>query len=379
MAPEIDPHDLTPGQIELINEGRKLEGVHLTLFGYFGGPELQGACIGRMQLDEDGELPAAHYESTEARLRALVIAQLLRGALRQSIPIVLAGIFEDIFALRTLEAAGGDVQAYITSAGARIVDGLPPAYRRHYTSDFLQRFVVVAAEVASDFELGWDEPRTFAHQLAAYCFAKKGVRNADTEYGAGLGAVNLDRIMVGLVEDTGVLEATYRTAPDDTDPGVPAWFVPYNPASRVNPYLYPEGMPSTEQVDLLEHQIAHEVPERYPGPSRQKALAARALIDISPYASSRYFLCPVAVEHTVVAALGLDGLPSDSEWEDLLLHPAWHGAAEHPTWRSFDYVATGFDGQLLYVALVAGTDEMDSPVLTIQYLGEVLGEGTDES
>ncbi|MEG9247823.1 hypothetical protein V6S67_06985 [Arthrobacter sp. Soc17.1.1.1] len=372
MPADIDPHDLTPGQIELINEGRKLEGVHLTIFGYFGGPELQGACIGRMQLDEDGQLPASNYDSPEDRLRDLVLAQLLRGALRQSIPIVLAGIFDDVFALRTLEAAGGDTQGYITSAGAQVVDLLPPAYRHHYTSGFLQRFAVVAAEVASDFELGWEEPRTFAHALAAYCFARKGIRNADTEYGANLGAVNLDRTMAGLLEDPTVIEEAYRAVPDDDV--APAWFVPYDPASRVNPYLYPEGMPSTEQVDLLEHQLAHEIPEKYVGPARRRALQEGTLIDISPFASRRYFLCPVAVEHTVVSALGLADLPADSEWEDLLLQTAWYGAAEHPTWKSFDYVATGLEGQHLYVALVAGTDEMESPVLTIQYVGEVIEE-----
>lgn len=374
MAPEIDPHDLTPRQIELINEGRKLEGVHLSLFGYFGGPELQGACIGRMQLDEDGQLPASNYDSPEDRLKELVLAQLLRGALRQSIPIVLDAIFDDIFALRTLEAAGGDAQEYITSAGARVVDLLPPAYRRYYTSDFLQRFAVVAAEVASDFEIGWEGPRTFAHELAAYCFAKKGVRHADIDYGAGLGAVNLDRLIIGLLDETAVLEEAYLPAPEGRELETPVWFVPHDPASRVNPYLYPEGMPSTEQVDLLEHQLSHEVLERHAGPARQKALAEGVLVDVSPYASRQYFLCPVAVEHSVVAALGLDGLPPESEWEDLLLHPAWHGAAEHPTWKSFDYVAAGFEGQQLYVALVAGTDEMDSPVLTIQYLGEVIDE-----
>lgn len=372
MPADIDPHDLTPGQIELINEGRKLEGVHLTIFGYFGGPELQGACIGRMQLDEDGQLPASNYDSPEDRLRDLVLAQLLRGALRQSIPIVLAGIFDDVFALRTLEAAGGDTQGYITSAGAQVVDLLPPAYRHHYTSGFLQRFAVVAAEVASDFELGWEDPRTFAHALAAYCFARKGIRNADTEYGANLGAVNLDRTMAGLLEDPTVIEEAYRAVPDDDV--APAWFVPYDPASRVNPYLYPEGMPSTEQVDLLEHQLAHEIPEKYVGPARRRALQEGTLIDISPFASRRYFLCPVAVEHTVVSALGLADLPADSEWEDLLLQTAWYGAAEHPTWKSFDYVATGLEGQHLYVALVAGTDEMESPVLTIQYVGEVIEE-----
>ncbi len=374
MAPDIDPHSLTPGQIELINEGRKLEGVHLTLFGYFGGPELQGACIGRMQLDEDGRLPASNYDSPEDRLKELVLAQLLRGALRQSIPIVLEGLFDDVFALRTLETAGGDAQEYITSAGARVVDLLPPAYRGHYTSGFLQRFAVVAAEVASDLELGWEEPRTFAHALAAYCFAKKGIRNADAEYGADLGAVNLDRMMVGLLEETTALEEAYRPMAGDGDDAARAWFVPYDPASRVNPYLYPEGMPSTEQVDLLEHQLTREIPEKYAGPARRRALQEGTLIDISPFASRRYFLCPVAVEHTVVAALGLAGLPADSEWEDLLLQTAWYGAAEYPTWTSFDYVATGFEGQHLYVALVAGTDEMDSPVLTIQYIGEVVEE-----
>ncbi|MDQ0734432.1 hypothetical protein [Arthrobacter agilis] len=374
MAPEIDPHGLTPRQIELINEGRKLEGVHLTLFGYFGGPELQGACIGRMQLDEDGRLPASNYDSPEDRLKDLVLAQLLRGALRQSIPLVLAGIFEDIFALRTLEADGGDTQSFIRSAGARVVDMLPPRYRQYYTSDFLQRFAVVASEVASDFELGWEEPRTFAHELAAYCFAKKGIRNADTDYGAGLGAVNLDRMMVGLLGETVALEGAYLSAADGQEPDRPDWFVPYDPASRVNPYLYPEGMPSTEQVDLLEHQLAHEIPEKYPGPARRRALDEGALIDISPFASRRYFLCPVAVEHAVVAGLGLDDLPEDSDWEDLLLHIAWYGAAEHPTWKSFDYIASGDEGRHLHVALVAGIDEMDSPVLTIQYVGEVVEE-----
>lgn len=180
------------------------------------------------------------------------------------------------------------------------------AYRHHYTSGFLQRFAVVAAEVASDFELGWEEPRTFAHALAAYCFARKGIRNADTEYGANLGAVNLDRTMAGLLEDPTVIEEAYRAVPDDDV--APAWFVPYDPASRVNPYLYPEGMPSTEQVDLLEHQLAHEIPEKYVGPARRRALQEGTLIDISPFASRRYFLCPVAVEHTVVSALGLADL-----------------------------------------------------------------------
>ncbi|MHA7180412.1 hypothetical protein ACX80J_09870 [Arthrobacter sp. MDB2-24] len=376
MPPTIDPQDLTPKQIELINEGRKLEGIDLTMFGYFGGPELQGACIGRMQLDEDGQLPASNYDSPEDRLEALVIAQLLRGALRQAIPIVLDGLFDDVFAMRTIEAAGGDLQEYISSAGAKVVDMLPPAYRHHYTAAFLQRFAVVAAEVASEFELGWHSARTFAHELAVYCIAKKGVRNADTEYGANLGAVNLDRATVGLLEDRTVLEQAYHPVPDGEEPEAPAWFVPYDPASRVNAYLYPQGMPTTEQVDLLEHQVTSEVPEKYPGTARQRALRTGDLVDISPYASRQYFLCPVAVEKEVLEVLGFTDLPDEAEWEDLLLHIAWHGAAEHPTWKSYDYIAPGFDGEHAYVALVAGTDEMHSPVLTIQYLGEV-GDETD--
>ena len=370
MAESIDPQNLTPRQIELINEGRKLEGIDLTLFGYFGGPELQGACIGRMQLDEDGRLPAYNYDSPEDRLRALVSAQLLRGALRQAIPLVLDGVFDDVFAIRTLEAAKGDVQEFITSAGAQVVDLLPPAYRRFYTAGFLQRFAVVVAEVSSEFESGWHSARTFAHEVAAYCIAKKGVRHAHTEYGANLGAIDLDRATVGLLGDSSVLEEAYRPAPDREQPDPQGWFVPYDPACRVNAFLYPEGMPTTEQVDLLEHQLTSEVPEKYPGPARRQALSSGHLQDISPYASRHYFLCPVAVEKAVVDALGFSELPAEAEWEDLLLQIAWYGAAEHPTWKSYNYVAPGFDGEHVYVALVAGTDERESPVLTIQYLGE---------
>ena len=40
-------------------------------------------------------------------------------------------------------------------------------------------------------------------------------------------------------------------------------------------------------------------------------------------------------------------------------------------------MASGFEDEHLYVALVAGTDEMDSPVLTIQYIGEITEEFTE--
>ena len=370
---EIDPQDLTPEQIELINEGRKLEGIDITLFDYFGGPELQGECIGRMQLDEDGQLPASNYDSPESRLRALVIAQSLRGALRRSVPIVLDGIFEDIFALRTLELARGDIDGYITSAAARVVDTLPPAYREHYTSGFLQRFAVVLAEVASDFETGWDGARTFAHELAVYCFARKGIRHVDAECGTRLGAVGTDLIMTGLLEDGTTLQEVYHHTPGTGDEP-PSWFGPYDPASRVNPYLHPEGQLSTEQLDLLEHQVTREVSESYPGAARRRALESGELVDISPHASRHYFLCPVAVERTVLDALGFNDLPVEAEWEDVLLHIVWHGAAEHPAWKSYSYIAPGFDGEKAYIAAVAGTDEMDSPVLTIQYLGEVVDD-----
>lgn len=374
MAPSIDPQNLTPQQIDLINEGRKLEGIDLTLFGYFGGPELQGDCIGRMQLDEDGQLPASNYDSPEVRLEALVLAQLLRGAFRQSIPIILDGVFEDIFAVRTIEAAGGDVQAFIASAEASVVQMLPPPDRHHYSALLLQRFAVVLAEVAADFEMGWDGACTFAHELAVYCFAKRGIRHADAEYGTRLGAVNLDRLTIGLLEDRTVLEEAYLPPSAGGKPKVPAWFVPYDPTCRVNPYLDPNGQASTEQVDLLEHQVLHEVSEKYPGAGRQKALADGTLVDISSYASRHYFLCPVAVERTALDVLGFNDLPAEAEWEDLLLHVAWHGAAEHPAWKTYDYIASGFEGEKAYIALVAFTDEMDSPLLTIQYVGEVTDE-----
>jgi hypothetical protein len=393
VALEFDPQDLGPQLIDLINEGRKLEGIDITVFGYFGGPELQGECIGRMQLDEEGRLPASNYDSPEERLQALVFAQSLRGALRQSIPIVLDGIFEDIFAIRTLEAAGGDTSrdtgGYITSAAARVVDTLPSAYRELYTSEFLQRFAVVLAEVAADFEMGWDRPRTFAHELAAYCFARKGVRYADSECGTRIGAVGIDRIMVGLLEDATVLQEAYHHTPGaGAGAGVAdvlSWFEPYDAASRVNPYLHPEGQPSTEQLDLLEHQITREVTEKYPGTARQKALQSGELVDISPHASRYYFLCPVAVEQTVLEALGFNDLPAnpeadaetEAEWQDVLLHIVWHGAAEHPTWKSYSYIAPGFDGEKAYIAAVAGTDELNSPVLTIQYLGDVVDDVED--
>ncbi|KNC19504.1 hypothetical protein AC792_05890 [Arthrobacter sp. RIT-PI-e] len=377
MAFEIDPQDLTPEHIEVINEGRKLEGIDLTLFGYFGGPELQGACIGRMQLDEEGRLPASNYDSPEERLRDLVLVQSLRGALRRSIPIVLAGIFEDIFAIRTLEATGGDIGSHIASASAQVVDMLPAAYRDHYTSAFVQRFAVVLAEVAADFEMGWDVARTFAHELAVYCFARKGVRHVDAECGTRLGAVGIDRIMTGFLEDASVLQEVYHQGSDDTG-GPPSWFDPYDAASRVNPYLHPQGQPTTEQLDLLEHQLTREVPERYPGTARQGALRSGELIDISPYASRHYFLCPVAVEQTVLTALGFNDLPQDAQWQDVLLHILWHGAAEHPAWKSYNYIAPGFDGEKAYIVAVAGTDEMDAPVLTIQYLGEVVDDDEDD-
>ena len=377
MTSGADPQNLTPQQIDLINEGRRLEGIDITLFDYFGGPELQGECIGRMQLDEEGQLPASNYDSPESRLQALVLAQTLRGALRRSIPIVLDGIFEDIFALRTLESAGGDTGSHITSAAARVVDTLPSAYRVHYTSEFLQRFAVVLAEVAADFEMGWDGARTFAHELAVYCFARKGIRHVDAECGTRLGAVEIDRIMTGLLEDASVLQDVYHHMPDEGG-GMPSWFDPYDAASRVNPYLHPEGQLSTEQLDLLEHQVTREVPEKYPGAARGRALRSGELVDISPYASRHYFLCPVAVEQLVLDALGFDDLPAEDEWEDVLLHIVWHGAAEHPAWKSYSYIAPGFDGEKAYIAAVAGTDELDSPVLTIQYLGEVVDDDAED-
>ena len=377
MTSGADPQNLTPQQIDLINEGRRLEGIDITLFDYFGGPELQGECIGRMQLDEEGQLPASNYDSPESRLQALVLAQTLRGALRRSIPIVLDGIFEDIFALRTLESAGGDTGSHITSAAARVVDTLPSAYRVHYTSGFLQRFAVVLAEVAADFEMGWDGARTFAHELAVYCFARKGIRHVDAECGTRLGAVEIDRIMTGLLEDASVLQDVYHHTPDEGG-GMPSWFDPYDAASRVNPYLHPEGQLSTEQLDLLEHQVTREVPEKYPGAARGRALRSGELVDISPYASRHYFLCPVAVEQLVLDALGFDDLPAEDEWEDVLLHIVWHGAAEHPAWKSYSYIAPGFDGEKAYIAAVAGTDELDSPVLTIQYLGEVVDDDAED-
>lgn len=378
MALEIDPQNLSPKHIELINEGRKLQGIELTVFGYFGGPELQGECIGRMQLDEEGQLPASNYDSPEERLRDLVFAQTLRGALRQSIPIVLEGIFEDIFAIRTLEATGGDIGGYFASAAARVVDMLPAAYREQYTSAFLQRFAVVLAEVAADFEMGWEQARTFAHELAVYCFARKGVRHVDQECGTRLGAVEIERIMTGLLEDASVLQEVYQPTSDKTG-GPSSWFDPYDAASRVNPYLHSAGQLTTEQLDLLEHQLTREVPEKYPGAARQEALRSGELVDISPYASRHYFLCPVAVEQTVLDSLGFNDLPEEAEWQDVLLHIAWHGAAEHPAWKSYSYIAPGFDAENAYIAVVAGTDEMDSPVLTIQYLGDVVDDDQEDS
>ena len=216
----------------LIEDAAKLRGVHLGQLGYYGDEE-----------DDDGyEEP--FYASEEERAADERNARLLAGCIWRCSGQLVAGLFDDLYDLRRLEHRFSDAErlAFIRNE-SQVLHRLPPAYAAHYTVEFAQRFLVVAADLTAQLAGSWISPSCLAQEIAVSCLAGMIEDYADTQ-GLDLGRDISGTLFEGLLEDTdhlflydasdedgGALERSLEEALKMTGAASMSfddWFMPFN-------------------------------------------------------------------------------------------------------------------------------------------------------
>lgn len=100
----------------------------------------------------------------ERRDRSLLQAKLLAGALWEASVVLIDQLFEDLAGLRRLQSIDRE-----DIANTFVVSGLPPMHAHKYGVGFVQRFLVVAADMTGALVRGWSRPSCVAQELALRC------------------------------------------------------------------------------------------------------------------------------------------------------------------------------------------------------------------
>ena len=227
-----DDDDITE---ELLADADKLTGLGLELLGLDPHPDDMTAEQ-RLQFDpEDLEEMAA--VTPEDRSKAVRQTRLLAGLLWNSSSILIDQLFRD---LGTLSQPGEVKPADI--AGTSVLSCLPPQFAACYDAKFIQKFIVVAADVTASLVRGWTAPGSLAAELAVRCLLDQAGITEDI-YELDLPEDWRANVEEVLLEDA-ASDALYTEDPDDgggTDAaaarlGFERWFKPFAPGDTVPPY-----------------------------------------------------------------------------------------------------------------------------------------------
>ncbi|HEX9228255.1 MAG TPA: DUF6573 family protein [Arthrobacter sp.] len=374
----------------LLADAAKLRGVKLDRLGYYGGIARQGAITLAHTLNDEELEP--FYDTEPERAAAEQKARLLAGCLWKCSNLLIEGLFTDIHELRRIEGGSADPdsdRAKFIAKESVVLHRLPRTYRRDYTADFAQRFLVVAADMTTKLASKWTEPSCTAQEIAVHLLAKvteaygKQHRlDLDSDVPGALYEALLEDIDFLFIYDgpsvrTSVAIAAVGAANMDFND----WFEPFNPDRGVSPYANYKGIPRRPDGEgddgWDEDEDEPESGEEVAPEAREQAIADGRLIDVTDMAEDCGFNCPVAITRKAYDGhLGghLEGAKLTREGERKLkgiLGSAVRAAAAAPERRSGRFFVMGqfdpsVDIDVAYLDVVAGSAGPGVPVVTIQ-------------
>lgn len=383
----------------LLADAGKLRGVELRRLGYYGGPARTGPVALAHALDNEELEP--FYDTEAERAAAERQARLLAGCLWKCSSLLIAGLFDDVYELRSIEYENESpdlarLRAEFIAEDSAVLYRLPDVYAANYTAEVAQRFLVVAANMVTKLAGTWTPPSCLAEELAVHCLAEMVEAYGRTE-GVGLDAAVESTLYEALLEDTdhlfmypvpgfseklgvdpeemvSILSATGLAELDfDT------WFAPFNDEDRaVASFVHDAGAPARETdldgYDDEEVEAEMEAEEAYAPGDRTAAIAAGDLVDVTEAAATIGFNCEVAFTREALAAvLGPEDLAPGGEVRDErvsdTLFSAVQAASSAPERRSATFFtpdpASGATGPIR-LDVVAGSAEPGNVVVTIQ-------------
>jgi hypothetical protein len=379
------PDETAAIEERLVADGAHLRALPLQRLGFYGGREkpLPVAVGNRFSGDSEDWYWEDQYRDNEpGREEDRRQAQILAGALWRGCAQLLEGLFDDLRAIGALEEEGGDVADFIENEST-VMHGLPPAFAQDYDSYFVQRFLVVAADMTTKLAGTWTPPSCVAQELAVRCLV--GVTDAylddvDVELEPGWGSHVFD----ALVEDAdyeflyditsvGRREALLRMAHVDTvNLGFNSWFEPFGDRP-MSAFVNPEP-PTRPGPEPVEYPVDSEA---YPGDARPAALDRGDLVGLEDYLEEGPFDCPVAITKEAWQALVCVADDPDSEQEAereaqsvyRVIAAAAAAVQEEPDRISARFSMAPMepaDAEPVHLTLVAGPDGADGQHLTVQ-------------
>lgn len=220
--------------------GERLTGLSLEQLGF--EPRLEDLTAEQRTCLAPDDLEGMDSITPEHRDTSRVQAKLLAGALWEASVVLIDQIFEDLAGLRKLPAIDRE-----DIADTFVLSWLPPRQSGKYDIGFVQRFLVVAADMTGSLARGWRRPSCVAQELALRCLFDQ-VEVLEDTYGLDLAEDWRSRLEEQLFEDMDS-ELLYQDAMDgfENDIGlnmqlgfapmnVEDWFEPFNDAS-VPPFV----------------------------------------------------------------------------------------------------------------------------------------------
>ncbi|WJH26703.1 hypothetical protein [Pseudarthrobacter defluvii] len=142
--------------------GEGLTGLSLEQLGF--EPRLEDLTAERRSLLCPDDIEWMDSITPKVRDRSLFQARLLAGALWEASVVLIDQLFEDLAGLRKLHLIDRE-----DIANTFVLSGLPPRLAHKYDVGFVQRFLVVAADMTGALVRGWDRPSCVAQELALRC------------------------------------------------------------------------------------------------------------------------------------------------------------------------------------------------------------------
>jgi hypothetical protein len=142
--------------------GERLTGLSLEQLGF--EPRLEDLTAEQRSLLCPGDIEWMDSITPEVRDRSLFQARLLAGALWEASVVLIDQLFEDLAGLRKLHSIDRE-----DIASTSVLSWLPPRLAHKYDVGFVQRFLVVAADMTGALVRGWGRPSCVAQELALRC------------------------------------------------------------------------------------------------------------------------------------------------------------------------------------------------------------------
>ncbi|QDG88129.1 hypothetical protein [Pseudarthrobacter sp. NIBRBAC000502770] len=142
--------------------GERLTGLSLEQLGF--EPRLEDLTAEQRSLLCPDDIEWMDSITPEVRDRSLFQARLLAGALWEASAVLIDQLFEDLAGLRKLHSIDRE-----DIASTSVLSWLPPRLAHKYDVGFVQRFLVVAADMTGALVRGWGRPSCVAQELALRC------------------------------------------------------------------------------------------------------------------------------------------------------------------------------------------------------------------